>query len=78
MAVRAYVLIDAAIGSNATAIVTLLDEIPEIEHIDPITGPHDIVCIVNVPGLQELGALQSRIHDVAGVARTMTCVAVGG
>ena len=78
MAVRAYVLIDAAIGSNASTIVSTLSGIPEITTIDPITGPHDIVCVVEVDGLQELGPLQARMHGVAGVARTMTCVVVGG
>jgi DNA-binding Lrp family transcriptional regulator len=46
--------------------------------VDVVTGPYDIIAVVSGEDMTVVGDLVTgHIHTVAGVVRTVTCVAVG-
>ena len=77
MANRAYILIETAVGKTREVAGTLR-EVHGIQSVDVVTGPFDIIAVVDSPDINTMGSLVTeRIHSVSGVARTVTCVAVG-
>ncbi len=74
MTVRAYQLVDTAPGSEISALANALMAIDGVRAVDAVTGPHDVICTVEVEELSDLARFQERVHDVKGVTRTMTCV----
>jgi DNA-binding Lrp family transcriptional regulator len=56
-------------------VVTVLERVAGVESIDAVTGPYDVIAVVEMPDLNALGDLVTkRIHSVDGVARTVTCI----
>lgn len=74
MTVRAYQLVDTAPGSEIAALTSALGEIEGTQSVDAVTGPHDLICTVEVDELSDLARFQEQVHHVKGVTRTMTCV----
>ncbi len=78
MATKAYLLIETAVGKTRDVASTLTD-LPGITTVDVVTGPYDIIALVTGDDMAVVGDLVTgHIHTVAGVVRTVTCVAVGG
>jgi DNA-binding Lrp family transcriptional regulator len=78
MATKAYLLIETAVGKTREVAGTLT-ELPGITTVDVVTGPYDIIALINGDDIAVVGDLVTgRIHTVPGVVRTVTCVAVGG
>lgn len=76
MATKAYILIETAVGKTREAVLTL-QKVPGIKTVDPVTGPYDIIAIVEGKDLNAVGDLvTSHIHPVPGITRTVTCLAV--
>ena len=74
MAIRAFILIETAVGKGHQ-VVTALRLIKGISSADLVTGPYDVVAIVEAPDLNALGAMVLRqIQSSSGVARTLTCL----
>ena len=49
-----------------------------IESVDVVTGPYDIIAVISGPDMTVVGNVVTEdIHTVSGVVRTVTCVAVG-
>src|SRR3990172_8693414 len=72
--IRAYILIEASVGKG-NAILQALRRIPEIKRADRVTGPYDVVCVMEVDDLDKLGNLvRDNIHTIDGIIRTMSCV----
>ncbi len=76
---RAYVLIEAAVGKarSVAAGVNQLD-FGEVRLIssDTVTGPFDVIAVLESPDLDTLGRFVSeRIQSIDGVQRTTTCIA---
>ena len=78
MTVRAYQLVDTAPGSEVAVLISALRAITGTKTVDAVTGPHDIICTVEVDELSDLARYQTNVHDVSGVTRTMTCVVLRG
>ena len=78
MTVRAYQLVDTAPGSDVSALIDALRAIDGTKTVDAVTGPHDIICTVQVDELANLAGYQTEVHNVPGVTRTMTCVVLHG
>lgn len=78
MTVRAYQLVDTAPGSEIAALARALLEIDGTRAVDAVTGPHDVICTVEVGELSDLARFQEQVHNVPGVTRTMTCVVLQG
>ena len=73
---RAYVLIESSVGKTRD-IVKALKSAGGIKQVDMVTGPFDIIAIVEANDLNSVGDLiTSNIHSVAGIVRTTTCLAV--
>ena len=78
MATKAYLLVETAVGKTRD-VANTLSGLKGIETVDVVTGPYDIIAMVNADDMTVVGNLvTSSIHTVPGVVRTVTCVAVGG
>lgn len=76
MTARAFVLIETVVGKTRE-VVDGLRQIEGIKSVDPVTGPYDVIAIVEAEDLNEIGDLVTgKIHPVSGVSRTVTCLAI--
>ncbi len=72
----AYVLIEAA-PKKALQACGKIAKISGVKSAHLVTGPYDIVALVEAKDPRSLGALvMARIQAVPGVGRTITCVIV--
>ena len=77
MATKAYLLVETAVGKTRE-VANTLREMGGIETVDVVTGPYDIIAVVDGEDMTVVGDLVTeKIHTVQGVVRTVTCVAVG-
>jgi DNA-binding Lrp family transcriptional regulator len=77
MATKAYLLIETAVGKTRD-VAGMLRQIDGIDTVDVVTGPYDIIALINGDDMSVVGnVVTERIHTVTGVVRTVTCVAVG-
>jgi DNA-binding Lrp family transcriptional regulator len=73
---RAFVLIKTHAG-KVKDVAAILEGEPGIESINIVTGPYDIIAVVERKALSEIGDLiTSKIHTFQGVVRTVTCLVV--
>ena len=78
MASKAYILIETAVGKTREVAGTLR-ELGGMQSVDVVTGPYDVIAVIDAPDINTMGNLVTeKIHTIAGVVRTVTCVAVGG
>ena len=76
MGTKAYVLIETAAGRNPE-VVSALRELPHVSRVDVVTGPYDIIGVVEADSLAEVGAVVThRMQTIRGVARTVTCLVI--
>ncbi len=76
MIAKVYVLIETAAGKSKEVLreITQLDE---VRSADSVTGPYDIIAIIEGEGLAEIGDLVAvRIGGIDGINRTVTCLAM--
>ena len=76
MATKAYILIETAVGKTKD-VTTALNSLEDIVNVDAVTGPYDIIAIVNSTDLTTVGDLvTSDIHTITGIVRTVTCLSL--
>jgi len=76
MATKAYILIEAGIGKTRE-VVAVLRGLPGVNSADPVAGPYDVIVVAEAKDASALGELVTRkIRAVAGVTRTVTCLAM--
>ncbi|NQW16416.1 MAG: Lrp/AsnC ligand binding domain-containing protein [Chloroflexi bacterium] len=76
MSTRAYILIETVVGRTSD-VVQALSAMSEMKRVDPVTGPYDIVAIVEAKDLPALGDLISeKLHQIPGIAKTVSCLSV--
>jgi DNA-binding Lrp family transcriptional regulator len=76
VAAKAFVLIETAVG-RSREVADALKKMSGVQSVDQVTGPYDVVAIIEGQSLTEIGDLvTSKIHPVAGISRTVTCLAV--
>lgn len=76
MVVKAYVLIETQVGKTWEVVKTIRS-LEVAAAIDSVTGPYDAIAILEGKTLEEIGDLvTTRIHPIAGISRTVTCLAV--
>jgi len=76
VAVRAFVLIEVAVGKTKE-VVTALQKVEGVKSVEAVTGPYDVIAVVERPDVNAVGDLVTkRIHSVGGIARTVTCLSV--
>ncbi len=77
MAAKAFVLIETVVGRTKD-VVTAIKQLEKVKSVDTVTGPYDIIAIVEAKDLNEIGDLVTgKIHPIAGISRTVTCLAIG-
>ena len=76
MAVKAFVLIEAAVGKTKE-VVTTLQNVEGVRSVEAVTGPYDIIAVVEGADVNAIGDMVTRnFHSVSGIARTVTCLTV--
>ncbi len=74
MPIRAYLLIEAQAGKGST-IVKTLRALKETIQADRVTGPYDVIAVLESDDLDKLGDLvRDKVHRIEGVNRTMSCL----
>ena len=73
---RAYVLIEAEAG-QVSSVITALRAIPGVTAADPVTGPYDIIVVLETDEQREIGRIvMNALHGISGIKRTITCLAI--
>ena len=76
MAAKAFVLIETAVGKSKE-VVAKVRQLEGVKSVDPVTGPYDIITIIEAESLNDIGDLVTgKIHPIAGISRTVTCLAI--
>ncbi|MCX5974665.1 MAG: Lrp/AsnC ligand binding domain-containing protein [Coprothermobacterota bacterium] len=71
---KAYVLIDAEVGSIPHVQKELMS-VPEVKIADVVTGPYDVIAVIETDDPSVMSNLvTSKIHQIEGVVATMTCM----
>ena len=72
--IRAYVLMEITAG-HAADMVNLLKDRGEINDVARVTGPYDVIAVVEAVDLNAISeTVNDYIHSLTGVIRTTTCV----
>jgi len=73
---KAFVLIETVVG-RSKEVVTRLGELEGIKSVDTVTGPYDVIATIEGETLNDIGDLvTAKIHPIAGISRTVTCLAI--
>ncbi|UCG54409.1 MAG: Lrp/AsnC ligand binding domain-containing protein [Dehalococcoidia bacterium] len=76
MSAKAFVLIETAVGKTQE-VVSILNKMGGLKSVDTVTGPYDIIAVLEAEDLNKIGDLiTGKIHAVEGISRTVTCLAV--
>lgn len=77
MTAKAFVLIETVVG-RTKEVVHSIRQLEKVKSVDTVTGPYDIIAIVEAANLNEIGDLVTgKIHPINGISRTVTCLAIG-
>jgi DNA-binding Lrp family transcriptional regulator len=77
VATRAYVLIETAIGKTRD-VATALEGLDGITSVDLVTGPYDLIVVIESEDLGSIGDMVTgSVHTIGGIQRTVTCLTVG-
>ena len=72
--IRAYLLIETQAGES-NAVLESLSLLPQTVQVDRVTGPYDLICIIEAVNLDEVGEIvREKIHATPGISRTMSCI----
>jgi DNA-binding Lrp family transcriptional regulator len=78
MEAKAFVLIETSVGRNKE-VANALKKLKGVKSVDVVTGPYDIIAIMEAENLNDIGDLVTgNIHPIAGISRTVTCLAIKG
>jgi len=76
MAAKAFVLIETAVG-RTKEVAAALKQIKGVKSVDLVTGPYDIIAIIEAETLNDIGDIVTeKIHPTTGISRTVTCLAI--
>jgi len=76
VAAKAFVLIETVVGRNRE-VVAALKQLAGVKSVDTVTGPYDIIAIIEGETLNDIGDLVTgKIHPITGISRTVTCLAI--
>jgi DNA-binding Lrp family transcriptional regulator len=74
--VRAYILIQSQVGASAE-VARDVAQIKGVTSGEAVTGPYDVIALVEARNLDELGRLVvGKVQAIEGVTRTLTCPVV--
>ena len=74
---KAFVLIETKVGDTKN-VVASLKNVDRVSSVDVVTGPYDVIAIIEAPDLGSVGdTVTGSVHTIEGIVRTVTCLAVG-
>ena len=73
---KGFILIETMVG-RTREIADAMDKIEGVTSVDLVTGPYDIIAVVEGESLNQIGDIITQvIHPIGGVSRTVTCLAI--
>jgi len=73
MVATAYVLVNVKAG-KARKVYDKLNELENVQHVDAIAGPYDLIAVVQGADFNAIGNLViNKIQPIDGVTSTITC-----
>ncbi len=76
MPAKAFVLIETAVGKTKE-VVAKIRQLEGVKSVDAVTGPYDVIAIVESGSLNDIGDLVTgKIHPIGGISRTVTCLSI--
>ena len=76
MAAKAFILIETVVG-RTKQVASTLQQLKGVKSADCVTGPYDVIAVVEGENLNEIGLLiTNKIHPVVGISRTVACLAI--
>jgi len=73
---KAFVLMETAVG-RTKEVTAGLKQVKGVKSVDTVTGPYDIIAIIEAETLSEIGDIVTqKIHPIGGISRTVTCLAL--
>ena len=76
MTAKAFVLIETDVGKTRE-VTSALEQLKGMKSVNLVTGPYDIIAIIEAEELNEIGDLiTGKIHPIHGISRTVTCLAI--
>jgi DNA-binding Lrp family transcriptional regulator len=76
MTAKAFVLIETGVGKT-NDVIKILKKTTGIKSVDAVTGPYDIIAIIEGDDLNSIGSLVTgKVHPIAGITRTVTCLSI--
>jgi len=73
---KAFVLIETEAGKTSE-VVTTLKQTEGVKTVDKVTGPYDVIAVVEGERLDEIGNIVTgKIQRVPSVSRVITCLAM--
>ena len=77
MATKAIILIETSVGKTRD-VANVLKQVGGMQSVEVVTGPYDVIAVIEAHDMRAIGAVvEEKIHTLSGVARTVTCVALG-
>ena len=78
MPTKAYVLIETAVGKTRE-VAAALRALKGVQSADVVTGPYDIIAVVEGQDLGSIGDMVTGdVHTIGGITRSVTCLSMGG
>ena len=76
MVAKAFILIETNVG-KINEVVAKISQLAGVKSADPVTGPYDVIAVVEAESLNDVGVLITlTIPSIAGISRTVTCLAM--
>ena len=76
MDAKAFVLMETTVGRNKD-VVAAVSKLKGVASVDAVTGPYDVIAIIEGENLNEIGELVTgKIQSIDGISRTVTCLAI--
>ena len=73
---RAFILMEAVVGKTKE-VVDGLRQAEGVKSVDTVTGPYDVIAIIEAETLNEIGDIVTqKVHPVPGISRTVTCLVI--
>jgi DNA-binding Lrp family transcriptional regulator len=74
MVAKAFILIETEVG-RTKEVAANLGHLKEVKSVDPVTGPYDIIAVIEGEGIIEIGDLVTgSIQRVSDIYRTVACL----
>lgn len=73
------VIVNVLIRAEAGKVWDVCKEIESIDGVSRahvVTGPYDVIAYADLPSTEDVRRLMQSIHNIEGVTRTETCIAI--